>query len=77
VNQYVEQQHENIALEYLPAYAPEINPVERIMGYLKTHAMPNLCAHDLGDLKYAARRLRCMQRPPTLISAFWKQVELF
>jgi transposase len=78
VNQYVEQQHGNIALEYLPAYAPELNPVERIWGYLKTHAMPNFCARDLGDLTYAARRrLRSMQRRPTLVSAFWKQVELF
>jgi transposase len=78
VNQYVEQQHGNIALEYLPAYAPELNPVERIWGYLKTHAMPNFCARDLGDLAYAARRrLRSMQRRPMLVSAFWKQTELF
>jgi transposase len=78
VNQYVEQQHGNIALEYLPAYAPDLNPVERIWGYLKTHGMPNLCARDLGDLVYVARRrLRSMQRRPMLVSAFWKQTELF
>jgi transposase len=78
VSQYVEQQRRIIALEFLTAYAPELNPVERIWGYLKTHAMPNFCARYLGDLTYAARRrVRSMHQRPTLISAFWKQTELF
>lgn len=78
VNQYVEQQRGRIALEYLPAYAPELNPVECIWGYLKSHAMPNFCARDLGHLKSAARsRLKSMQRRTTLVTAFWKQAELF
>jgi transposase len=67
-----------IALEYLPAYAPELNPVEYIWGYLKHHAMPNFCARDLGDLKRrASRSLRSMQRRATLVTAFWQQAELF
>jgi transposase len=78
VNQYVEQQHGKIALEYLPPYAPELNPVECIWGYLKSHAMPNFCARDLAHLKCAARsRLKSMQRRTTLVTAFWKQAELF
>jgi len=44
VRQHVEAQRGAIALEYLPAYAPELNPVECIWGYLKHHAMPNYCA---------------------------------
>src|SRR4051812_35337358 len=51
VREYVEQQRGTIALEYLPAYAPELNPVECIWGYLNSHAMPNFCARDLTDLK--------------------------
>ena len=31
-------------LEYLPPYAPDLNPVECIWGHLKSHAMPNFCA---------------------------------
>ena len=42
-------------IDYLPAYAPDMNPVECIWGYLKHHAMPNYCARDLGDLAYRAR----------------------
>lgn len=78
VREHVEAQRGRIALEYLPAYAPELNPVERIWGYLKHHAMPNYCARDLSDLGQRARRnLRSMQRRHTLVRAFWKQTELF
>jgi len=66
-----------IQLEFLPAYAPELNPTEYIWGYLKEHALPNFCAHDLAHLCVTARqRLRSMQRRPKLIAAFWKQAEL-
>jgi transposase len=56
----------------------ELNPVEYIWGYLKHHAMPNYCARDLTDLRQrASRNLRSMQRRRTLVTAFWKQAELF
>jgi transposase len=29
--------------EYLPGYAPELNPVEYLWGYWKHHALPNFC----------------------------------
>jgi transposase len=78
VREHVDAQRSAIALEYLPAYAPELNPVECIWGYLKHHAMPNFCARDLGDLAHRARRhLRSMQRRSTLVCAFWRQAELF
>lgn len=78
VRQHVEAQGGAITLQYLPAYAPDLNPVECIWGYLKHHAMPNYCAADFGDLKHRARHnLRSMQRRPTLVRAFWKQAELF
>jgi transposase len=66
------------SIDYLPAYAPDMNPVECIWGYLKHHAMPNYCARDLGDVACRARNnLRSMQRRTTLVQAFWKQVDLF
>ena len=43
-----------------------------------TFAMPNYCATNFTDLAQRARRnLRSMQRRATLVSAFWKQAELF
>lgn len=39
--QYVESQRGATALEFLLPHAPELNPVEHIWGYLKSHAMLN------------------------------------
>ncbi len=78
VRAHVEAQRGRIVLERLPAYAPEMNPVECIWGYLKHHAMPNYCATNFTDLAQRTRRnLRSMQRRATLVTAFWKQAELF
>jgi hypothetical protein len=39
---------------------------------------PNYCARNLGDLRIrVSRNLRSMQRPPTLLRAFWQQAALF
>ena len=32
---------ENVTLLYLPAYSPELNPVERLWAYLKSHYLSN------------------------------------
>lgn len=32
---------ENITLFYLPAYSPELNPIERLWAYLKSHYLSN------------------------------------
>lgn len=46
-------------------------------GYLKQHEIGNLCATHLGQVSdFAGRRLKSMQRRPTLVTAFWKQAEL-
>ena len=58
-------------LERLPAYAPEMNPVECIWGYLKHHAMPSDCLRDLGDVACrAGSTVRSMQRRTNLMQAF-------
>jgi transposase len=77
VGQYVEALNGRIVLERLPAYAPELNPVEYIWAYLKTREIANLCLDTIGEVgRYASNRLKSMQRRPQLISAFWKQAEL-
>ena len=35
VREWLEQQHGQIAIAFLPPYAPELNPVEAIWAYLK------------------------------------------
>ena len=77
VRLYVESLNGHIVLERLPAYAPELNPVEYLFGYAKQRELANLCLHTISEVKtYASRRLKSMQRRPTLVTAFWQQAEL-
>ena len=67
-----------IWLEFLPAYAAELNPTEYIWGHLKQHEIANLCPKSLSELSLeAVRALKRMRRRPTLVLAFWRQAELF
>jgi transposase len=78
VKQFVGQQRGRIELEYLPAYAPELNPVEYLWGYWKQHELPNFCPKTFADLSlHAVWALKRMRRRPRLVVAFWKQAELF
>ena len=66
----------DIQVEFLPAYAPELNPPEYLFGHLKPRELGNFRPKGIDELKhYARRRLRSMQRRPTRVSAFWKQDE--
>jgi|SRR5215813_9725698 len=76
--QFVREQRGRLWLEFLPAYAPELNPNEYIFGHLKQHQLANLCPKDLSHLSYhAIRALKRMRRRPNLILAFWRQADLF
>jgi transposase len=76
--EFVRQQRGRLWLEFLPAYAPELNPSEYIWGHLKQHEIANLCPKHLDELSlHAIRALKRMRRRPTLIVAFWQQADLF
>ena len=76
--QFIRDQKGRLEMEYLPPYAPELNPVEYIWAHCKHHELPNVSAKHLWDLGDGARRaLKRMRRRPTLITAFWKQASLF
>jgi transposase len=78
VQEFVAAQKGRIHTEYLPAYAPELNPTEYIWGHCKHHKLPNACPKNFDELKHGARHaLRNMRRRPTLITAFWKQASLW
>lgn len=77
VRQFVELLGHRLVLERLPAYAPELNPVEYLFGYAKNRELANLCLHSIDKVRrYATRRLKSTQRRPRLITAFWQQAEL-
>jgi transposase len=77
VGEFLDSLKGQIAVEYLPPYAPELNPVEYLWGYWKHHLLPNVCPKDLWHLNDRARQtLRRLRRRPRLITAFWKQSSL-
>jgi transposase len=77
VRTWLEEQDGHFAVARLPAYAPELNPVEAIWAYLKKHEIANLCLNTIGEVgQFARNRLKSMQRRSHLITAFWKQAEL-
>jgi putative transposase len=39
-----------LSIEYLPPYAPDLNPVEQLWNHLKYGALANFVPHDLDDL---------------------------
>jgi len=41
---------DNITLLHLPPYSPELNPVERVWGYLRSHYLSNRVFRDYDDL---------------------------
>jgi transposase len=74
VADYVHSTGRGIAVEYLPGYAPELNPCEYIWAYMKQRELANLCRDTINEVKaFAARRLKSMQRRAALIPSFWKQ----
>jgi transposase len=77
VRQWLEAQEGEVQVEFLPPYAPELNPVEQIWNYLKNREIANLCASHLSEVSdLARRRLKSMQRRSSLIRSFWRQTEL-
>ena len=60
--------HPQLATEFFPPYAPELNPIEYVWGYLKLNPLANLAFFDLEQLTTTARRhTRSLQRKPELL----------
>ena len=79
------EKYERVRQEFLPAYAPELdpgcgfrgNPMEYVWCQWKTHELPNVCAEELGELSCRTRRaLGRIRRRPALIASCWKQSRL-
>ena len=78
VRDFVREQRGRLWLEFLPAYAPELNPVEYLWSHWKQHELPNFCPSTFAQLSVHARRaLKRMRQRPTLVMAFWQQARLF
>lgn len=62
---------------FLPPYAPELNPVENVWGYLKTNSMSNLAPFDIDSLAgFTRTHTRSIQKKPKLLRSFIKHCPL-
>jgi transposase len=68
---YVARQRTWLTVERLPAYAPELNPIEQVWGNVKTRELANVCAPDLGVLRRPLHiGLGRIRRDPELAAGF-------
>ena len=59
-------------LERLPAYAPELNPVEQVWSHLKYGRLPNFGPASLSHLDHTLRGERhAVSQTPSLLKALW------
>nr|WP_221284543.1 IS630 family transposase [Deinococcus humi] len=67
------QLHERLSLVFLPPYAPELNPIERVWAYVKRNVLGNFCARSVAVLKaklmVAWQRIRYIGLPLQLMGA--------
>src|SRR6267143_5391098 len=63
---------------FLPAYAPDLNPIEYAWCYLKMKSLANSPHFDLPALTHTTRRqTRSLQRKPDLLGSFLSHSPLF
>jgi transposase len=78
VKNYVATTRGRLAVVRLPAYAPELNPVEYMWGHLKAHEIANLVVTQAWELSMeATAALRRMRRRSRIVSACYTQAELW
>ena len=64
-------------LERLPAYAPDLNPVEFLWSHLKHGCMPNFIPQDVQHLDQVVQaHLRAAGQSPGLLKQLWKGSKL-
>ena len=78
VRNYVAATRGRLVVARLPAYAPELNPVEYMWGHLKTHEIANLIVTQAWELSFeATAALRRMRRRRIIVAACYAQAELW
>jgi transposase len=78
VQAYLREQVSWLTTEYLPPYAPELNPVEYFWSHLSGTDLANFVGEDLKQVRRQARRGACRVRcRPKLGRAFLKHSGLF
>jgi putative transposase len=71
------EKQKRIIIERLPAYAPELNPVEIVWSWLKYGKLANFVPKNLEELQTAIDDcLVCLREDPNLLRSLWDGSEL-
>jgi transposase len=66
-----------LCVEWLPPYAPDLNPVEGVWDQTKYADLPNFIPADLACLDGAVRHsLQCTKRRQSLLQSFFQHAKL-
>lgn len=72
------QRHPGVHVEFLPPYAPELNPVEYVWSYLKSNPLANIALTEIDSLTHLARcHSRKLQHRESLLRSFVNHSPLF
>ncbi len=75
VKKYVKENKRAFALYYLPPYSPELNPDEKVWGYLKENKLKSHQAKTKVELKdITVSAMKSIQRQPTLLTSFFYNI---
>jgi transposase len=71
------RRHPSVSLEFLPGYAPELNPIEGVWGYSKNNPLANFCPMHVNELHTKVyRETGKLARRPALLKSFVKMTPL-
>jgi transposase len=71
------EDYPRLSLESLPAYAPELNPVEALWCDLKWHRLCNLAPQDARELdRLAWRELKTIRHDQKRLRSYWATSDL-
>ena len=70
--EYKESLNGRIALERLPGYAPELNPVEYLFGYARQRELANLYQDTIAEVSATHMVAQISETWYKLISVLWK-----
>jgi len=71
------ERHPRLRVEYLPAYAPELNPVEGVWSHMKLNPLANCAPPDADTLALAAyRHVRDLRRRHGLLRSMIRRTTL-
>jgi transposase len=77
MSHWLDTQRHWLAVEYLPGYAHDLDPVEGLWANLKGQELANLCRDTIGEITDAARQgIARVRRESRLLFSFFRHCGL-